>query len=158
MAAANVLADSLTDQPSKTLAAESPIRHTGLQEYASLARDTEHRLWIHAHPSFQQRTEPGGVRAGRNFEAHPIGQLHPDGRGVLRANQCSGRDLDEATLVVSAGISPFCWLRHSDSVAGGKSFVRQNSLTLWPLFSNMASHSALSAAVQFTLVLGFAVE
>lgn len=54
--------------------------------------------------------------------------------------------------------SPFCWLRHADNVAGGRSFVRQNSLTLWPLFSYRASQSAFSAAVQFTLVLGFAAD
>jgi hypothetical protein len=48
------------------------------------------------------------------------------------------------------------WLcRHSDNVAGGRSFARQNSLTLWPLFSNSANHSARSAGVQLTLVLGF---
>lgn len=49
------------------------------------------------------------------------------------------------------------WLcRHSDKVAGGGSFARQNSLTLWPLFSNSANHSERSAGVQLTLVLGFA--
>jgi hypothetical protein len=48
------------------------------------------------------------------------------------------------------------WLcRHSDKVAGGRSFARQNSFTLWPLFSNSANHSERSAGVQLTLVLGF---
>jgi hypothetical protein len=48
------------------------------------------------------------------------------------------------------------WLcRHSDKVAGGRSFARQNSLTVWPLFSNSANHSERSAGVQLTLVLGF---
>jgi hypothetical protein len=46
----------------------------------------------------------------------------------------------------------------ADNVAGGRSFLRQNSLTLWPLFSYRASQSAFSAAVQFTLVLGFAAD
>jgi hypothetical protein len=47
------------------------------------------------------------------------------------------------------------WLcRHGDKVASGRSFARQNSLTLWPLFSNSANHSVRSAGVELTLVLG----
>jgi hypothetical protein len=68
-----------------------------------------------------------------------------------------------STKVLGSSSAPtvtqvFCWLRHADSVAGGRSFVRQNSLTLWPLFSYRASQSAFSAAVQFTLVRGFAAD
>src|SRR5579871_2898091 len=50
---------------------------------------------------------------------------------------------------------PVWFWRHNDKVAGGRSFARQNSLTLWPLLSCRASHSALSAAVQLTLVRRF---
>jgi hypothetical protein len=37
----------------------------------------------------------------------------------------------------------------------GRSFARQNSLTLWAFFSDSADHSERSAGVQLTLVIDF---
>jgi hypothetical protein len=64
-------------------------------------------------------------------------------------------DISTSSPPSGPALGPTWLCRHSDNVAGGRSFARQNSLTVWPLFSNSANHSARSAGVQLTLVLGF---
>jgi hypothetical protein len=62
-------------------------------------------------------------------------------------------DISTSTPPSEPALAPAWLCRHSDNVADGRSFARQNSLMLWPLFSNSANHSARSAGVQLTLVL-----